>query len=97
MKKPDHEISEDPQGYEKCPGVEAFLVRFNYFRKPYAACRGAAPGGESEAIPEWQTGVCRRQDHPNALDGHGDISMRLSRTTTFFVLDLDPFMKGKKR
>jgi hypothetical protein len=97
MKKPDHEISEDPQGYEKCPEVEAFLVRFNYFRKPYAAWQRSGSGWrEVKLFPSGKPAYAGDRTIQNALDGHGDISMRLSRTTTFFVLDLDPFMKGKK-
>lgn len=97
MDKPDHEISEDPQGYEKCPEVEAFLARLNYFRKPYAAWQRNGSGWrEVKLFPSGKPAYAGDRTIQNAIDGHGDISMRLSRITTFFVLDLDPFMKGKK-
>jgi len=97
MEKPDHEISEDPKGYEKCPEVEAFVARFNYFRKPYAAWQRSGSGWrEVKLFPSGKPAYAGDRTIQNALDGHGDISMRLSRTTTFFVLDLDPFIKGKK-
>jgi hypothetical protein len=97
MEKPDHGKTEDTRGYEKSPEVEAFVERFNYFRKPFAAwLKNGSGWREVKLFPSGEPAYAGDWIVQNALDGRGDISMRLSRTTTFFVLDLDPVMKGKK-
>lgn len=97
MEKPDHSKTEDPKGYEKSLEVEAFVERFNYFRKPFAAwLKNGIGWREVKKFPSGEPAYAGDWIVQNALDGRGDISMRLSKTTTFFVLDLDPAMKGKK-
>jgi hypothetical protein len=97
MEKPHHGKTEEPQKHEKSLEVEAFVARFNYFRKPFAAwLKNGSGWREVKLFPSGEPAYAGDWIVQNALDGRGDISMRLSRTTTFFVLDLDPVMKGKK-
>jgi|GEM_PF-3250998 hypothetical protein len=70
--------------YEKIAEVEAFMEKFNYFRKPY-----------NERDPTDTTwirkhGFAGDRIVQDALDGKGDIGLLLNKRTAFICFDIDP-------
>jgi hypothetical protein len=70
--------------YEKIAEVEAFMQKFNYFRKPY-----------NERDPTDTTwirkhGFAGDRIVQDALDGKGDIGLLLNKKTAFICFDIDP-------
>ena len=70
--------------YERSAEVEAFMEKFNYFRKPY-----------NERDPTDTTWVRKHgfagdRIVQDALDGKGDIGLLLNKKTAFICFDIDP-------
>jgi len=70
--------------YEKIAEVDAFMEKFNYFRKPY-----------NERDPTDTTwvrnhGIAGDRIVQDALDGKGDIGLLLNKRTAFICFDIDP-------
>lgn len=69
---------------DRSPEVEAFMEKFNYFRKPY-----------NERDPTNTTwirkyGFAGDRIVQDALDGKGDIGLLLNKRTAFICFDIDP-------
>jgi hypothetical protein len=80
---------------DRSPEVEAFIKRFNYFRKPYNAWEKNGTGWKEAKKRNGEAAYAGDRVVQDAIDGKGDIGMRLSYTTTFFGFDIDTPGKGK--
>jgi hypothetical protein len=81
-------ISEADEGkmaeYEKIAEVEAFMARFNYFRRPYNK------RNPTNTRWVWEHRLAGDRIVKDALNGKGDIGLLLNKNTTFICFDIDP-------
>jgi hypothetical protein len=80
---------------DRSPEVAAFIEVFNYFRKPYNAWQKDGSGWKEVKKRNGEAAYAGDRVVQDALDGNGDIGMRISYTTTFFAFDIDTPGKGK--
>jgi hypothetical protein len=69
--------------YEKIAEVEAFMEKFNYFRKPYNR------RDSTDATWVRDKGLAGDRIVKEALDGKGDIGLLMNKVTTFICFDID--------